>query len=79
MNNIGILYPHVGEYDKAIDYYQRILQRTVQRPDTSRMRILAKLNIGFAEYSGAERGSGCLPSYAAISVPAFVTASAGMR
>lgn len=50
MNNIGILYHHAGQYEKAIDYYQRILQRTAQKPDTSRTVILAKLNIGFAEY-----------------------------
>ena len=50
MNAIGTLYHHVGRYDTAIDYYQKMLARMAQRPDTLRRVINAKLNIAFAEY-----------------------------
>lgn len=50
MNNIGILYHHIGQYDKAIAYYRQSLQRIAHKPDTSRVKILTTLNIGFSEY-----------------------------
>ena len=50
LNSIGTLYHHIGQYDRAIDYYQQMLRRMTQRPDTSRMVLLAQLNTAFAHY-----------------------------
>jgi tetratricopeptide (TPR) repeat protein len=50
LNTIGTLYHHTGQYAKAIEYYQRVEASLAQRPDTIRLLILARLNIGFAEY-----------------------------
>ncbi|MDP1832793.1 MAG: tetratricopeptide repeat protein [Geothrix sp.] len=49
LNLLGVIYHQSGQYEKAIEYYDHILRRLQEHPDTRRL-ILAKLNKGFAQY-----------------------------
>ncbi|MDQ8155100.1 MAG: tetratricopeptide repeat protein [Gemmatimonadota bacterium] len=68
LNNIGTLYHHSGQYEKAIDYYRRSLALQGARADTSRLLILTRLNIGFSEYKRGNFSAALAAAEAAMGV-----------
>jgi len=50
LNNIGTLHEDIGNYDKALEFYQRSLEKTVEIEDTYGTAV-ANLNIGNVSYS----------------------------
>lgn len=49
INLIGVIYHHSGQYEKAIDCFSQIFTRIGDQPEP-RIRMLAMLNTGFAQY-----------------------------